>query len=153
VDPLPVDVLREMGVAHVIAVNVIPTPDRIRSGLRAGREPRRHPEFGVRKLFRKLLPVNQELNYFARGNLLEILLRSIYGAQIRIAEASCLQADLVLRPDICDDRWVDCRNPGKFIALGRAVAEQHLEEIKALVAAGEETHEQELAPEAMATIA
>jgi len=38
VDPLPVDVLREMGVARVIAVNTIPTPDRIRYCLQAERE-------------------------------------------------------------------------------------------------------------------
>jgi NTE family protein len=151
VDPLPVDVLREMGVAHVIAVNVIPTPARIRSGLHAGRDPKRH-QTGMRSWFRKLLPGNEELNYFARANLFEILLRSIYGAQIRIAEASCLRADVVLRPDICDDRWIDCCKPGKFIALGREAAEQHLEEIKALVATRKE-NEQELAPEAVATIA
>src|SRR5205814_2343301 len=49
VDPLPVDVLREMGVARVIAVDVIPTPDRIRAGLKAGREPARKDEAGVRR--------------------------------------------------------------------------------------------------------
>jgi CRP-like cAMP-binding protein len=39
-----------------------------------------------------------------------------------------------LRPNIYDDCWLDCGRPGKFIALGRQVAEQHLEEIKTLVA-------------------
>jgi NTE family protein len=153
VDPLPVDVLREMGVSRVIAVNVIPTPARIRSGLHAGKDPERHHKAGLRKWFRKLLPGNPERNYFARRNILEILLRSIYGAQIRIAESSCLRADVVLRPDISDDRWIDCCRPAKFIALGRVAAIQHLEEIKALVAKREETHEQEPAPEAMAAIA
>ena len=153
VDPLPVNALREMGVARVIAVNVIPTPDRIRSGLCAGRTPARHEKSRVRKLFRKLFPVNPQLNYFARGNLFEILLRSLYGAQIRVAEASCRMADLVLRPNICDDRWLDYRHPGKFIALGREEAERHLEEIKALVAGKEANHEPKPAPEAVATIA
>jgi hypothetical protein len=97
--------------------------------------------------------VNQQLNYFACGNLFEIVMRSVYGAQIRVAEASCQLADLVLRPDICDDCWLDCRNPGKFIALGREVAERHLDEIKALVARKETIHEHESASESMATIA
>jgi len=153
VDPLPVEVLREMGASRVIAVNVIPTPARIRSGLDGGKEPRRHRGFGLRKLLRKLLPVNQELNYFARANILEILLRSNYGAQIRIAEASCLQADIVLRPEIWDDRWVDCAKPGRFIALGREAAQRHLEELKALVASREDTNELKLAPEPMAAVA
>ncbi len=153
VDPLPVDVLREMGVTRVIAVDVIPTTERIRAGLKAGRDPKRHRVTGIRKFFRKLFPGNQQLNYFARGNLLEILLRSIYCAQIRVAEAASRLADVVLRPNICDDRWLDYRNPGKFIALGREVAESHLEEIKALVARKELNHEPEHAPEPVATIA
>lgn len=153
VDPLPVDVLREMGVAKVIAVDVIPTPERIRAGLEAGREPKRCREKSVRNLLRKLFPVNQQLNYFARGNLFEILMRSLYGAQIRVAEASSRQADLVLRPDICDDRWLDYRHPGKFIALGREAAERQLDEIKALVAGKELNHEQQSAPETLAATA
>jgi len=153
VDPLPVDVLREMGVAKVIAVDVIPTPDRIRAGLEAGREPKRCREKSVRNLLRRLFPVNQQLNYFARGNLFEILMRSLYGAQIRVAEASSRQADVVLRPEICDDRWLDYRHPGKFIALGREAAERQIDEIKALVARKESNHEQKPAPETLAATA
>lgn len=153
VDPLPVDVLREMGVSKVIAVDVIPTPDRIRASLEAGREPKRCRERSVRNFLRRLFPVNQQLNYFARGNLFEILMRSLYGAQIRVAEASSRQADLVLRPDISDDRWLDYRHPGKFIALGRQAAEQRLDEIKALVARKEFEHEQKSAPETLAATA
>jgi len=131
VDPLPVDVLREMGVTRVIAVNVIPTPDHIRSGL--AKERARRNGNGARKPMRKVRPLDQKLNYFAPGNLFEILVRSIQGAQIRVAEASCRMADVVLRPAISDDSWLDYRHPGNFIALGRQSAEQHLDEIKALV--------------------
>jgi NTE family protein len=141
IDPLPVDVLREMGVSRVIAVDAIPTPDRIGYGLQAERELARQNDTRLRRLFGKTLPLEQQLNYFARGNLFEILMRSLHGAQIRVAEASCLLADLVLRPDICDDRWTDCRNPGRFIKLGREVTERHLEEIKTLVARKEPIHD------------
>ena len=72
-------------------------------------------------------------------------MRSLHGAQIRVAEAACREADLVLRPNIYDDRWADCAKPGKFIALGREVAEQHLEAIRKLVAGSEVRHERELA--------
>jgi predicted acylesterase/phospholipase RssA len=136
VDPLPVDVLRDMGVSRVIAVDVIPTPDRISYGLQAEEELARHQEAWRPKWFRKAFALDQQLNYFARGNVFEILMRSIYGAQIRLAEASGREADLVLRPDICDNRWLDFRMPGKFIALGREAAERHLDEIKALVKGG-----------------
>jgi NTE family protein len=151
VDPLPVDILREMGVSRVIAVNVIPTPDRIRCAIEAELQLKRHNETSGLKLFRKVLPLNRQVNYFARGNLLEILMRSVHGAQIRMAEASCQMADLVLRPEIYDDRWLDYRHPGKFITLGREVAERHLEEIKSLVNRTEMLHEPKLTPEPVAT--
>jgi NTE family protein len=37
-DPLPVDVLREMGIERVIAVNTIPTPERLRQTIEAERK-------------------------------------------------------------------------------------------------------------------
>ena len=153
VDPLPVDVLLEMGVSRIIAVNVIPTPDRIRCAIRAEIERVRDTETNARKLLRKLIPLNRKMNYFARGNLLEILMRSLHGAQIRMAEASCEMADVVLRPEIYDDSWLDYRNPGKFITLGRQEAERHLDEIKSLMNRTETFHEPKSAQEAVATVA
>jgi len=100
-----------------------------------------------------MLPLDKQLNYFAPGNLFEILARSIHGAQIRLADASCRLADLVLRPDICDDRWLDCRNPGRFIALGRQAAEAQLDQIKALARETESNDEREVARGTMAAVA
>jgi len=141
VDPLPVDVLREMGVSRVIAVNAIPTPDRIRYCLQAEHELAQLSPKRAREVVRKWLPLETKLNYFARGNILEILMRSIHGAQIRIAESLGRRADIVLHPQICDDRWLDFRDPGRFIRAGRQVAERHLEQIKALVARKAVKHE------------
>src|SRR5207248_5635277 len=78
VDPLPVDVLREMGVSRVIAVDVIPTPDLIRYGIEAERELAHKNQEKDRRRWRKNNPIGQQLNYFARGNLLEILMRSLH---------------------------------------------------------------------------
>jgi len=152
VDPLPVDVLREMGVARVIAVNVIPTPERIRHGLEAEIELARHSRKPRRRFFQKPDPAELQMSYFARGSMLEILLRSVQSGQIRMAEASCLQADVVLRPDIYDDRWLDYRHPAKFIALGRHAAERHLDEITSLVNRREANHESKFTPNTLASI-
>ena len=158
VDPVPVDLLRDMGAARVIAVNTIPVPDRLRhgGGKRNGQPPceKNTPLPGrVRRLFRKVLPIDKQLNYFAQGNLFEIVVRSVHGAQARLADASCRLADLVLHPDVCDDRWLDCRNPRRFIALGREVAERDLDQIKALVKTDKINHETEFTPRALAAIA
>jgi NTE family protein len=129
-DPLPVDVLEEMGIERIIAVNTIPTPEYLRARLEIERE--RNARLGRRASKVKTF-VNRYLNYFAPGNVLDTILRSFNGAQMQVAEHSGMFADLVLRPLSFDGRWHDFRRPGKYIAIGRREAEQHLDEIKALV--------------------
>jgi NTE family protein len=128
-DPLPVDVLREMGVERVIAVNTLPTPAFLRCSLELEREleasrPRRFPA---------LRWLNKYINYFARGNILDSVLNCVHGAQMQVAEASCRKADVVLRPLAGDGYWHDFTRPAKYIAIGRRIAEEHLEELKTLV--------------------
>jgi len=129
VDPLPVDVLREAGMDYVIAVNTIPTPDTRAYCLGIERE-HAEQEKDESRVGRFL---NRQFNYFASGNVLDTMFRSVNGAQTRIAEASCLGADIVLRPVTCDGRWHDFASPGKYVALGRKVTEDRIEEILALV--------------------
>jgi NTE family protein len=129
-DPLPVDVLEEMGIERIIAINTIPTPAYLRARLELERERdvRRNKKTNQFRAF-----VNRYLNYFAPGNVLDNILRSFNGAQMQVAEHACQFADVVLRPLSFDGRWHDFRRPGKYIAIGRREAEQHLDEVKALV--------------------
>ncbi|HYV27139.1 MAG TPA: patatin-like phospholipase family protein [Candidatus Eisenbacteria bacterium] len=136
-DPLPVDVLKQMGIERIIAVNTIPTP----SYLECSRELEREQAELKSRWSRVLKFFHRQVNYFAPGNILDIMQRSILGAQIRIAEESCRKADLVLRPLCCDGHWYDFTHPGKYIALGRRVAEEHLDQIKSLVSKKESTDE------------
>jgi NTE family protein len=153
VDPLPVDVLQEMGVHKIIAVNAMPSSDRIRLSLRAQRELGGQTPRRTRKLARQFLPFNQHVNYFAHGNILEILMHSVHGAQIRMAEDSCRRANMVLHPDVGDDRWLDFRNPRQYIAAGRASALRHLDEIQAFVREKGTPYEIKPAPEPLAAAA
>jgi hypothetical protein len=96
--------------------------------------------------------LNHYLNYFAPGNILDTILRSFNGAQMRVADLACGKADVVLRPLSFDGRWHDFRHPGKYIALGRHEAEQHLDEIKSLVNRKEPAYESESTHDSVATI-
>jgi hypothetical protein len=69
----------------------------------------------------------------AGPNLFDVIHRTMLGAQMRLAEHSCRHADIVLRPLSFDARWHDFHRPGKYIALGRRTAEEHLGEIKAMI--------------------
>jgi len=126
-DPLPVDVLSEMGIERIIAVNTLPTSEHLNMCLDCEFESdkRKHPA-GLGAW------LNKHLNYFARGNLCDILMRANFGGQMRVAEQSAHLADIVLRPWACDARWHDFTNPRKYIALGRKVAEDQLAEMKKL---------------------
>jgi NTE family protein len=148
-DPLPVDVLREAGVERVIAVNIIPTP----AFLRCAREHEREQGQLKRHGFSFLNLLNQQVNYFAYGNILDVTQRAVIGGQIRAAEDACRQADVVLRPLVCDSRWHDFSNPAKYISLGRRVAEENLADIKQLVNRKEQTHEPETAHHELAAAA
>lgn len=148
-DPLPVDVLRDMGIERVIAVNTIPTP----AYLKCCRELAREQADLKRDSHRLAESLSRHVNYFARGNVLDIMMRAVHGAQIRVAEAACRRADLVLRPLACDARWHDFANPGKYIALGRRIAEEHLDELKALAANTPGDHEPEREHHALAVSA
>jgi NTE family protein len=149
-DPLPVDVLEEMGIERIIAANTIPTA----AYLRVRHEMEREHAALRRKRSNKLKAIfNKYLNYFAPGNILDIILRSFHGAQMHVAEMACSRADVVLRPLSFDGRWHDFRRPGKYIALGRREAEEHLEEIKALVRQKETAHESKPAQDTVAPLA
>lgn len=153
VDPLPVDVLQEMGIHKIIAVNAIPSSEHIRLVLQAQRNLGGKTPRHSRKLALQLLPFNRHVNYFARGNILEILMHSVHGAQIRMAEASCRNASVVLHPDVGNDSWLDFRNPGQYIQAGREAAQQQLDEIKMLVQKKRSSYEFKPAPEPLAAIA
>jgi NTE family protein len=124
-DPLPVDVLMEMGIERIIAVNVIPTPEKLRYWLdlqreKNGREP-------IPSAFGRFL--HKHFDYTAHGNILDTMMCAINGAQTRVAEASAREADLVLRPLTCDAAWHDFTRPQKYIELGRATAEAQLADL------------------------
>ena len=147
-DPLPVDVLQEMGIERIIAVNTIPTPSYLRCGEEMKRE---HDAIRGKHPGRLGGFLNTYLNYFAPGNILDTIFRSFHGAQIRVAEQSCKQADLVLRPLCWDGRWHDFKHPGKYINIGRRETEEHLEEIKSLVNRKEPVNEKTATSRTVAT--
>jgi NTE family protein len=128
-DPLPVDVLIEMGVEKIIAVNTIPTPEEMRLRAQVTRE----MSDLDRRQHRTLSTMNQYVNYFAPGNILDIMMRGVHGAQSRVSEGACKQADVVLRPIATDGKWHDFTRPRPYITIGRRTAEEKLAELKALV--------------------
>src|SRR5882724_73622 len=148
-EPLPIDVLAEMGVDKIIAVNALPPS----AFLRCCREKEKEQAEILRTQPGALNLVNRQVNYFANGNILDILMSAVHGAQIRVAEQAGRKASIVLRPCAIDSQWHDFNHPGKYIELGRQVALQHLDELKALVRRPVSRHENERVNNSLAEVA
>jgi NTE family protein len=148
-EPLPVDVLSEMGVDKIIAVNALPPS----AFLRCCREKEKEQAEILRKESGALNLVNRQVNFFANGNILDILMGAVHGAQIRVAELAGRKASVVLRPLAIDAEWHDFNHPRKYIELGREVALKYLDELKALVRKPIPRHENERVNNSLAAVA
>jgi NTE family protein len=131
VDPVPVSALRKFSdIDKVIAVSVIPSFEEVDAGLYLADE-----ELPVSiSLYRRLLGgLNRNVNFLAKGNIIDTFRQSIRCAQIRMAHESIKRADLVLRPEHFSAPWNDYKNFDRFIQAGRKVALDHLDEIRKLL--------------------
>ena len=133
VDPIPVSVLKRAGANRVIAVNVFPTTDELiayrqeRTRLRAERDAAlAGRSLPVRLLYR----IRQELVRSMSPFIFDVIMRSMQSMEYRIAEVSCRDADLTLRPTLAGSHWLEFFRPEQFIQRGEEVALQYLPELK-----------------------
>ena len=59
-------------------------------------------------------------------------MRSMQFMEYQIAEISCHDADLILRPTVPGAHWLEFFNPEPFIRRGEEVAMQHLPQLQRL---------------------
>ena len=69
------------------------------------------------------------MNYFAPGNLLDLLRGAAMGSQMRLVERSARHAAILLRPVVADPKWHDYNNHAEYIRVGREVAEANLPQL------------------------
>ena len=120
-EPLPVSMLRRCeGVDRILAVNVMPTAEDIRSCQGGSPIPLRWNPF-------------RWLNLLAYGNVLDTFRRSLMSAQIQLAAKESARADVVLHPYYCESCWYAFDQFDRYIKAGREAATAALPEIKALM--------------------
>ena len=130
VDPVPVGAVHKFAeVDHVIAVYVIPSFKEVDAGMYRSDEPPPPPSPGKRFLS----AINRNVNFLAKGNIVDTFRQSIRCAQVRIAHDSIKRADLCLRPEHFSAPWNDYSNFDRFIDAGRQITLDHLDEIRALL--------------------
>ncbi|MBI3996032.1 MAG: cyclic nucleotide-binding domain-containing protein [Candidatus Omnitrophica bacterium] len=132
-NPIPVSVLKRAGAHHVIAVNVFPSSSELakhRQELQR-RRAERDAQLATRSLpFRLFFRIRQELLRTISPMVFDVIMRSMQAMEYQIAEVSCREADITLRPTVPGSHWLEFFNPEPFIRRGEEVALQHLPELK-----------------------
>jgi NTE family protein len=130
VDPIPVGALRKFAeVDKVIAVSVIPSFEEVDAGMYHGDE--EDPPLSLPSRF--FSSINRNINFLAKGNIVDTFRQSIRCAQVRIAHDSLKRADIALRPEHFSAPWNDYSNFERFIEAGRKVALENLDDIRTLL--------------------
>jgi NTE family protein len=129
--PLPVAMLKKLAnVDDIIAVNVMPTYDDIRSRkLKSFPTPPEEPSSAAGRAWSF---IGRQVNLFAYGNVLDTFKRCLTAAQVRLIDDESVGADVLVHPFFGESRWHDFHNFDRYIEAGRVAAEAALPGIMAL---------------------
>ena len=135
-NPLPTNVLADMGVKKIIAANVLQSPEEVDWGqkqeeanfkVRLEMPFEEHPfkflGFRLGALVSKILT----------PNIADIVVRTLQATEFLIAQQSAKQADVLIHPDLRGISWFELYEVNELIKRGEEAAQKALPAIKALV--------------------
>ncbi|MBF0571660.1 MAG: patatin-like phospholipase family protein [Candidatus Omnitrophica bacterium] len=135
-NPLPTNVLTQMGVKKIIAVNVLQSPEEVDWSqkkedenlikffdLPFSKHPFKYIGFRLHRIFSKIFT----------PNIADIIVRTLQATEFVIAEQSAKQADVLIHPDLRGIQWYELNKVNELIKRGEEAAHKALPAIKALV--------------------
>jgi NTE family protein len=135
-DPLPVDVLVNMGVKKIIAVNVLLGPeDRVqKSRFHAERRKKFIKEQMERSLWRRSFArMLGKVQHHFSDNIFNVIMNTIQFMEYEIAEVLSQEADVVIQPVVHEAHWAEFYDAEKFIKEGERKTLEQIDEIKRLL--------------------
>lgn len=144
-EPLPVLLLkRRMHLDHVIAVNVMPTPDDIEQRADSTFAKQQKAEYSIfSRPFRSLWG---KVNLLAAGNVLDTFRRALMAAQLELMVKEEAAADVVIHPRFAASAWHDFENFAQYLQAGRDAAKAAMPAIRALFPPTHPLNRQEVSP-------
>ncbi|MBF0569839.1 MAG: patatin-like phospholipase family protein [Candidatus Omnitrophica bacterium] len=132
-NPLPVNVLRQMGIRKIIAVNVLPSPEDVCRGEKQAAE--RREQLSRISLFRhpwKVLAFRLEMlaGRALSPNIADVVVRSSQSAQYVFAKESGRQADVLIAPDLGGFQWFELYEAEALIQCGYDAAMRQIVELR-----------------------
>src|SRR6266699_2852672 len=119
-DPVPAEVVIQMGADVTIAVNAVP---QLRRGVQTV----------LSKAYRRLKSIDP-LSYLAGSrdlpNMVDLIMNSMQTLQYELGNFKAMSADVRINPDLSALTWVEFYRPQEFIDRGSEAAERSLAEIK-----------------------
>ncbi len=135
-NPLPTNVLTDMGVKKIIAVNVLQSPEEVDWSQKKEDENlikcfdlpfSKHPfKFVGFRLGRVLTKI-------FTPNIADIIVRTLQASEFMIAEQSAKQSDVLIHPDLRGINWFELYEVNELIKRGEEAAQKALPAIKILV--------------------
>ena len=121
VDPVPADVVREMGADFVLAVNVVPHLDRnVTTALSRASE-----------LVSRLNPLARRTGVAGAPHVLDIVMNSMQSTQHELGKFKSLSADVLIDVDLAKFTWVDFPRAAEIVKQGTVATEARFAEIQA----------------------
>jgi predicted acylesterase/phospholipase RssA/CRP-like cAMP-binding protein len=135
-NPLPTNVLKDMGVKKIIAVNVLQSPEEVdwsqkkededlvkNFALPFSKHPFKFIGFRLGSLVAKMFT----------PNIADIIVRTLQATEFVIAEQSARLADVVIHPDLKGIYWFELYEVNKLIKRGEEAAQKALPAIRVLL--------------------
>ena len=135
-NPLPTNVLVQMGIKRIIAVNVLQSPEHVVKGYEMEQKIQEEKE----KIVFSKAPFKymgyrsgKVLGKIVQHNIADIIVRTLQASEYILAEQSALQASVMIYPNLEGINWFELYKVDELIKSGREAAQKALPEIRALI--------------------
>lgn len=136
-NPLPTNVLLQMGVKKIIAINVLQSPEHVTKGYETEQEAIR----AAMKVPFRQAPwhyVSWRAGMFVKKlmtpNIADIIVRGLQASEYIISQANAQYADVLIHPNLENINWYELYKVDELIKRGEEATRQALPEIKKLIA-------------------
>ncbi len=131
-NPLPVNVLRDMGIHRIIAVNVLQSPTDVSKGYEL--EQKQMQDQALVPFFDDPMRyLGWRIKKKLYVNIPDIIIRTLQASEYVIADKSASAADVLIHPDLVGINWFELYEVDKLIKSGEEATRKQLAAIKKLV--------------------
>jgi NTE family protein len=123
IDPVPTDVVREMGADVIIAVNVVP---QLRRGVSTA----------ISRTFKRVNRFNP-LTYLSgirnAPDIVDVFMNSLQTTEYELGHFKSLTADVLISVDMAEFTWIDFHRAPEIIDRGREAGERFSPAVRAVM--------------------